>query len=60
MDKQLKKCPLGIQTFSEVREGDYIYIDKTDMVYRMTQSFAKFRQCGKNWRFHSFQLFLCV
>ena len=39
MDKQLKKCPLGIQTFSEVREGDYIYIDKTDMVYRMTQSF---------------------
>ena len=39
MDKKLKKCPLGIQTFSEVREGDYIYIDKTDMVYRMTQSF---------------------
>ena len=39
MDKQLKKCPLGVQTFSEVREGDYIYIDKTDMVYRMTQSF---------------------
>ena len=39
MDKQLKKCPLGIQTFSEVREGDYIYIDKTNMVYRMTQSF---------------------
>ena len=60
MDKQLKKCPLGIQTFSEVREGDYIYIDKTDMVYRMTQSFAKVRQCGKNWKFHRFQLFLCV
>ncbi|MFW5576164.1 MAG: AAA family ATPase [Bacteroidales bacterium] len=60
MDKQLKKCPLGIQTFSEVREGDYIYIDKTDMAYRMTQSFAKFRQCGKNWKFHSFQVFLCV
>ena len=39
MDKQLKKCPLGVQTFSEVRGGDYIYIDKTDMVYRMTQSF---------------------
>ena len=39
MDKQLKKCPLGVQTFSEVRGGDYIYIDKTDMVYRMAQSF---------------------
>ncbi len=25
----LKKLPIGIQTFSEIRQGDYIYIDKT-------------------------------
>ena len=62
MDKQLKKCPLGIQTFSEVREGDYIYIDKTDMVYRMTQSFkyvflSRPRRFGKSLlasTFHSY------
>ena len=25
----LKKYPVGIQTFSKIREGDYLYIDKT-------------------------------
>jgi len=27
----LKKLPIGIQTFSEIRESDYLYIDKTDI-----------------------------
>lgn len=31
--KQLKKCPVGIQTFSEIIENDYLYIDKTEYVY---------------------------
>lgn len=30
--------PIGIQTFSELIEGNYIYIDKTEYVYRMTHS----------------------
>lgn len=30
--------PVGIQTFTKIREGDYIYIDKTEYVYRMTHS----------------------
>ncbi len=25
-----RKYPVGIQTFSEIRKGNYIYIDKTD------------------------------
>ena len=29
---QLKKLPIGIQTFSEIREENYLYIDKTDHV----------------------------
>ncbi len=28
--------PIGIQTFSEIREGNYVYVDKTELVYRMT------------------------
>lgn len=28
--KQLKQYPVGIQTFSEIRENGYLYIDKTD------------------------------
>lgn len=36
--KRLRQCPVGIQTFSEIRENDYLYVDKTEYVYRMTSS----------------------
>lgn len=39
MDKEhLKLCPVGIQTFSKIRENDYLYIDKTEYIYRMASS----------------------
>lgn len=34
----LKLYPLGIQTFSEIRKRDMLYIDKTEYVYRMASS----------------------
>ncbi|GMO55876.1 MAG: hypothetical protein Ta2C_11120 [Candidatus Endomicrobiellum trichonymphae] len=30
-----KKLPLGIQTFSKIREGDYHYVDKTARIYEL-------------------------
>ena len=30
--------PLGIQTFSEIRRRDMLYVDKTEYVYRMASS----------------------
>lgn len=30
--------PVGVQTFSKIREESYVYIDKTEYVYRMTHS----------------------
>ena len=33
----VRKYPVGIQTFSEIRKGNYLYIDKTDLVYEMTR-----------------------
>ncbi len=33
-----RKYPVGIQTFSEIRKGNYIYIDKTDLVWQMTKN----------------------
>ena len=36
MASELKRLPTGIQTFSEIREGNYIYVDKTALVYRLT------------------------
>jgi len=29
----MKRLPIGIQTFRKIREGDYTYVDKTDMAY---------------------------
>ena len=29
------KYPIGIQTFEKVIEGGYVYVDKTDLVYRL-------------------------
>ena len=34
----MKKLPLAMQTFSHIREGDYLYIDKTEHILRMVQS----------------------
>jgi hypothetical protein len=48
----LKKLPLGIQTFSEIREENYVYIDKTEHIYRLIQQkhnfFARPRRFGKS------------
>ena len=38
--KTLKRCPLGIQTFEKIRQGDYLYVDKTELVYRMTHDYS--------------------
>lgn len=32
------KFPVGIETFSEIIRGDYAYVDKSKMIYRLTQS----------------------
>ena len=33
----VRRYPVGIQTFSEIRKGNYLYIDKTDLVYEMSR-----------------------
>lgn len=38
MEDLQRLYPIGIQTFSEIRERNYLYIDKTAYVYRMTHS----------------------
>ena len=36
--KALKGCPIGTQTFEVLREGDMLYIDKTEYIHRMVHS----------------------
>lgn len=47
----LKKYPVGIQTFSELRENGYLYIDKTAYVYRMTHANSKYMFLSRPRRF---------
>ena len=51
MSTTRKRYPIGIQTFSEIRRGDYLYVDKTEYVYRMTHSDAKYMFLSRPRRF---------
>ena len=46
------KYPIGIQSFATMREEGFLYVDKTDQVYRMTQGHVFFmarpRRFGKS------------
>ncbi|MBR3454947.1 MAG: AAA family ATPase, partial [Bacteroidaceae bacterium] len=33
MDKMERRYPVGIQTFEKIRKENYLYIDKTDLVW---------------------------
>lgn len=35
MSEQLKNMPIGIQDFEKVRNGNYLYIDKTALIYQL-------------------------
>jgi hypothetical protein len=34
-EKKLKRLPLGMSTFSELIQENYVYVDKTKDIYRM-------------------------
>ncbi|MEA2049810.1 MAG: AAA family ATPase [Campylobacterota bacterium] len=36
---ELQKLPIGIQTFKDIIEENYIYIDKTDIAYELIESY---------------------
>ena len=56
-----KLYPIGIQTFEEIRKNDYLYIDKTGYIYRMTHQDGKYfflsrpRRFGKSLLVSTFQ-----
>ena len=35
----LKKLPIGIQTFSEIRSDNYVYVDKTHIAYELIENY---------------------
>ena len=49
--KQLKLCPLGMAVFSEIIEGNYLYVDKTRQIYNMTHNQGKYVFLSRPRRF---------
>jgi hypothetical protein len=47
---QERKYPVGIQTFSEIRKGNYVYVDKTDLVWKLAHD-AKYIFLSRPRRF---------
>ena len=45
-----RRYPIGIQTFSEIVRGGYVYVDKTDLVWQMT-CYAKYVFLSRPRRF---------
>lgn len=31
----MMKYPIGIQSLEKIREGGYVYVDKTDLIYSL-------------------------
>ena len=49
----MKKYPVGIQSFESLRKGGYLYIDKTELIYRLVSTgkyyfflFIKWKKTG--------------
>lgn len=56
-----KLYPIGIQTFEEIRQNNYLYIDKTEYIYCMTHTSGKYfflsrpRRFGKSLLLSTFE-----
>ena len=46
----MRKYPIGIQTFSEIIRGGYVYVDKTDLLWQLVH-YAKFIFLSRPRRF---------
>lgn len=31
----IRRLPVGVQSFKEIRERDYLYVDRSDIVWRL-------------------------
>ena len=47
----IQKYPIGIETFSKIIEGDYTYVDKTEVTYRLIQSGSQYFFLSRPRRF---------
>ena len=62
MDTQMRKLPIGIQTFEKIRKGGYVYVDKTALVWQLVQTSTPYflsrpRRFGKSLLISTFEAY---
>lgn len=60
--EQMRKLPIGIQTFEKLRERNYLYVDKTAMVYQIASVSVPYflsrpRRFGKSLLISTFEVY---
>ena len=61
--EQIRKLPIGIQTFDKLREGGFLYVDKTAMIYQIASTSTPYflsrpRRFGKSLLISTFRSLL--
>lgn len=46
-----RRLPVGIQSFQEIREEGYLYVDKTEMIWKLTNKGKKYNYLSRPRRF---------
>lgn len=49
--KEIRKYPVGMQTFSKIREGNYVYVDKTKYIVHMLENGSQYVFLSRPRRF---------
>ena len=49
--EEIRKYPVGIQTFSKIREGNFVYIDKTKYIVEMLKNGSQYVFLSRPRRF---------
>lgn len=60
--EQIRKLPIGIQTFEKLREEDFLYVDKTAMIYQIVSTSTPYflsrpRRFGKSLLLSTFEAY---
>jgi len=50
-NNECRKLPVGIQSFNVIREEGYLYVDKTDMVWKLANQGLKYNYLSRPRRF---------
>ena len=50
------RLPVGIQSFEVIREGGYLYVDKTDIIWQLANRDKKYNYLSRPRRFGKYVL----